>query len=58
MGPITQANSFYRNLYSWFDSWLPDSLDWLAYLLAAFLMVFAVANLVLVVTILFTWVER
>ncbi|MBF8267308.1 MAG: NADH:ubiquinone oxidoreductase subunit [Dehalococcoidia bacterium] len=58
MGPVTQANSFYRNLYGWFDSWLPDSLDWLAYLLAALVVVFAVANLVLVITILFTWVER
>ena len=58
MGPITQTNSFYRNLYGWFDGLLPESLDWLAYFLAGFLIVFIVANAVLVITLLFTWVER
>jgi NADH-quinone oxidoreductase subunit H len=58
VGPITQSNSFYRNLYGWYDGLLPESLDWLAYFLASFLIVFVVANAVLVVTLLFTWVER
>ena len=58
MGPITSANSFYRNLYSWFDGFLPESLDWLAYFLAGFTIVFTIVNVLMVSVALYTWFER
>ncbi len=62
MGPITSANSFYRNLYQFFDEltfWGVSPVpSWLAYFLAGFLIVFIVVNAVVIVTTLGTWVER
>ena len=62
MGPITSANSFYRNLYQFFDDltfWGVSPVpSWLAYFLAGFLIVFIVVNAVVIVTTLGTWVER
>ena len=58
MGPITTANSFYRNIYSWFDGLLPESFDWLAYLLTGFTIVFAVLIVLLLAVALYTWFER
>ncbi|MFH1560883.1 MAG: NADH-quinone oxidoreductase subunit NuoH [Chloroflexota bacterium] len=55
MGPITSANSLYRNLYNWFEGFLPD---WLAYLLVGLLIAFAIVVLVLMATAIFTWIER
>ncbi|MBI4282083.1 MAG: NADH-quinone oxidoreductase subunit NuoH [Chloroflexi bacterium] len=55
MGPVTSANSLYRNLYGWFEGFLPD---WLAYLVTGVLIAVSIASLVLGVTTLFTWVER
>ncbi len=62
MGPITSANSFYRNLYQFFDELIIFGVDpvpsWLAYFLAGFIIVFIVVNAVVIVTTLGTWVER
>ncbi len=62
MGPITSANSFYRNLYQFFDDltfWGVSPVpSWLAYFLTGFLIVFIVVNAVVIVTTLGTWVER
>ena len=62
MGPITSANSFYSNLYRFFDEltfWGVSPVpSWLAYFLAGFLIVFIVVNAVVIVTTLGTWVER
>jgi NADH-quinone oxidoreductase subunit H len=62
MGPITSANSFYSNLYQFFDDltfWGVSPVpSWLAYFLAGFLIVFIVVNAVVIVTTLGTWVER
>ena len=58
MGPITSANSFYRNVYTWFDGFLPESLDWLAYALTGFVLVFIIANVFLLLASLYTWFER
>ena len=62
MGPVTAANSFYRNLYTWFAdlhivgvSPIPD---WLAYFLAGFIIVFVIVNVVMVIVTWATWVER
>ena len=62
MGPITSANSFYSNLYRFFDEltfWGVSPIpSWLAYFLAGFLIVFIVVNAVVIVTTIGTWVER
>ena len=41
-----------------FDGLLPDSLDWLAYALAGFVLAFSIVNLLLMVTTGYTWFER
>ena len=60
--PFREANSFYRNLYDLFAEWrfwgVSPIPDWLAYILAGFLIVFTVVNLVVIVTTVGTWVER
>ena len=57
-----EANTFYRNLYDLFADWsfwgVSPIPDWLAYFLAGFLIVFAVINIVVIVTTIGTWAER
>lgn len=60
--PFKEANSFYGNLYELLAEWslwgVSPIPDWLAYLLAGFLIVFTVINAVVIVTTIGTWVER
>lgn len=60
--PFREANSFYGNMYDLFADWtfwgVSPIPDWLAYLLAGFLIVFSVVNAVVIVTTIGTWVER
>ncbi|MBI2856341.1 MAG: NADH-quinone oxidoreductase subunit NuoH [Chloroflexi bacterium] len=62
VGPVTSANSFYRNLYTWFADFhivgVSPIPDWLAYFLAGFIIIFVVVNLIMVIVTLATWVER
>ncbi|MCH2507781.1 MAG: NADH-quinone oxidoreductase subunit NuoH [Dehalococcoidia bacterium] len=60
--PFKEANAFYGNIYQFLAdltifgvSPIPD---WLAYLIAGFLIVFSVINTVVIITTLGTWVER
>ena len=53
-----EANDFYQNLYSWFDGYLPESLDWLVYTLSSLVMVIAVINTLVVTVALYSWFER
>jgi NADH-quinone oxidoreductase subunit H len=41
-----------------FDGFLPDSLDWLAYALAGFILAVSIVNLLLMITAGYTWFER
>ena len=59
MAPVHKAGVFdFRSIYDFFDSFIPESLDWLAYALAAFSLAFIVINVLLAVTALYTWFER
>ena len=60
-----EANSFYRNLYDWFNDltidlrlFLLDFPDWLAYFLAGFTIIFTIVNVLLIAIALYTWFER
>ncbi len=55
MGPILEQNTLYKVLYQFLDGLFPA---WLAYAVTALVLVGVLANVVLVVTALFTWVER
>ena len=41
------------NIYSIFDSFLPESMDWMVFLLAAFSLAFAAINVVVMATALY-----
>ena len=60
--PFREANSFFGNLYDLFAglnvfgvSLIPE---WLAYVIAGFLVIFIVINVVVITTTVGTWVER
>ena len=46
------------NIYSIFDSFLPESMDWMVFLLAAFSLAFAAINVVVMATALYILFER
>ena len=46
------------SIYRFFDGFLPEGLDWLAYALAGFSLAFIVINALVMVTGLYTWFER
>lgn len=60
--PFKEANSFYGNLYDFFADlsfWGVEPIpDWMAYIIAGFLIVFSVINSVVIITTIGTWVER
>ena len=59
MAPVHKAGVFdFRSIYNFFDSFIPEGLDWLAYGLAGFSLAFIVINVLLAVTALYTWFER
>lgn len=58
MGPITSANSIYRDIYSFVAGLLPESLGWLAYLITGAAFAVAIVTVFLLATAIYTWVER
>ncbi len=62
MGPITEANSYYSNLYKFFVDLEVAGVEiipeWLAYFLAGFLVIFSIVNAVVIITTVATWAER
>lgn len=58
MGEVLARNYLYRNIYAWADGLLPDSLDWLAYLTAGFTIMLLLVNALLLLTMLYIWMER
>ena len=53
-----ETNEFYKNLYSWFDGYFPESLDWMVYTLTALVMVVCVINTLVITVALYSWFER
>lgn len=53
MGPILSQNVIYRPVYNFFDGFLPESLDWLAYVIAGLTIVLILVNALLLLTSLF-----
>mgnify|MGYP001166395274 CR=1 FL=1 len=58
MGPILSENSLYRLLYENLDKLLPESLDWVAYFLSGFVIVFLLANVLLLLASAFVYMLR
>jgi len=55
-GAFCRLERFFDGLL--FDGFLPESLDWLAYALAGFVLAATIVNLLLMVTAGYTWFER
>jgi len=58
MGETLAVNAFYRKLYEGLDRLLPETLDWLAYFLAGFALIFILINAVILLTMVYTYMER
>ena len=58
MGPILSENSLYKFLYGNLDKLLPESLDWVAYFLTGFAIVFLLANALLLLASAFVYMLR
>ena len=58
MGPILSENSLYKFLYGNLDKLLPESLDWVAYFLTGFAIVFLLANALLLLASTFVYMLR
>jgi NADH-quinone oxidoreductase subunit H len=58
MGPVLSENALYRPLYSLLDHFLPESLDWLAYLLTGFAIVLLLVNVLLIFASVFVFMLR
>ena len=48
----------FKSIYDFFDGFLPDSLDWLAFAMGAVLLAFIVINALVMSTAIYTWFER
>ena len=59
MHEVLSAGIFdFGSIYRFFDSILPERVDWLAYGLAGFSLAFLVINMMVVTTALYIWFER
>ncbi len=58
MGPVLSENALYRPLYSFLDGLLPESLDWVAYFLTGFAIVFLLVNVLLIFASVFVFMLR
>ena len=58
MGPVLSENALYRPLYSFLDGLLPESLDWVAYSLTGFAIVFLLVNVLLIFASVFVFMLR
>ena len=48
----------FQSVYGFFQFFLPDAMDWLAFALAGGLVAFIVINVMVIGTGLYTWFER
>ncbi len=48
----------FRSVYGFFDGFLPESMDWVAFAIAASALAFIVINALMLSTALYTWFER
>ena len=58
MGPILSDNRIYSTYYRFLDGLLPESLDWLAYFIAGFAIVFMLVNALLIGASVFVYMLR
>ena len=58
MGETLVVSTVYRETYEWFDRLLPEGLDWLGYFLAGFALMFILINSVLLLTMVYIYMER
>ena len=58
MGDTLVANVLYREVYEWLDRLLPESMDWLAYLLAGLTLMLILVNSVMLLAMVFIYMER
>ncbi len=55
---VVRAGFDFTGIYGFFDDLLPDSLDWLAFLITALVLGGVLLNAVIMSTALYTWFER
>jgi NADH-quinone oxidoreductase subunit H len=53
-----KAGFDFPGIYGFFDGLMPESLDWLAFLVAGFILAFVIINALVVSTAVYTWFER
>lgn len=58
MGPVLSDNRIYSTYYRFLDGLLPESLDWLAYFIAGFAIVFMLVNALLIGASVFVYMLR
>ena len=58
MGDTLVANALYRDFYQSLDGLLPESLDWLAYFLSGFALIFMLINSVMLLAMVYIYMER
>ena len=58
MGDVLQGNTIYRNVYDLVQRTLGQEWSWLAYLVAAMVIILIIVNGILVLGTLYTWGER
>ncbi|MBI2871992.1 MAG: NADH-quinone oxidoreductase subunit NuoH [Chloroflexi bacterium] len=58
MGELLAGNSIYRNVYIWVEGLLPTGWQWVAYFVAGFTIMFLLLNAFLVLTMVYTYMER
>ncbi len=58
MGDVLAGNVIYRNVYTWADGLLPSGWSWAAYFVAALVLILILVNALLLLTALYTWLER
>jgi NADH-quinone oxidoreductase subunit H len=55
---VLKAGFDFTGIYGFFDDLLPESLDWLAYVIAAVILGAVLLNAIIISTALYTWFER
>ena len=58
MGEVLAENVIYRNVYDWVAGLLPSGWSWVAYFVAGLVLILIVVNALLLLTALYTWLER
>ena len=58
MGDTLVVNALYRGFYQSLDNLLPESLDWLAYFLSGFALIFMLINSIMLLAMVYIYMER